>query len=155
MAHLIFRVVHQVIARVDDFKPVAKSQNYLRAEFTFSDDWGNDDKIAVFSAQGKNYEVILDEDNACFVPWEALTEAGQMYVSVYSGDRITASKARVDVYCTGFPDGDTSSTSEPSVDVYKVLTEKIVKIETYIDDLGLIVQDGILCAVYEDEEAGA
>lgn len=125
---LTFSVQNQIITRTDDFKPVAKSQNYLRASFTFSDDWGDDDKIAIFHVGNDNYEMILDSENECLVPWEALVVARNMYVSVYSGDRITASEALVKILPTGYTER-ISATEDPSIDVYSSLLSRINSID--------------------------
>ena len=125
---LTFSVQNQIITRTDDFKPVAKSQNYLRASFTFSDDWGNDDKIAIFHVGNDNYEMILDSENECLVPWEALVVARNMYVSVYSGDRITASEALVKILPTGYTER-VSATEDPSIDVYSSLLSRMNSID--------------------------
>lgn len=125
---LTFNVQNQIITRTDNFQPVAKSQNYLRASFTFSDDWGNDDKIAIFHVGNDNYEMILDSENECLVPWEALVVARNMYVSVYSGDRITASEALVKILPTGYTER-VSATEDPSIDVYSSLLSRINSID--------------------------
>ena len=125
---LTFSVQNQIITRTDDFKPVAKSQNYLGASFTFSDDWGNDDKIAIFHVGNDNYEMILDSKNECLVPWEALVVARNMYVSVYSGDRITASEALVKILPTGYTER-VSATEDPSIDVYSSLLSRMNAID--------------------------
>lgn len=132
---LTFSVQNQIITRTDDFKPVAKSQNYLRASFTFSDDWGNDDKIAIFHVGNDNYEMILDSENECLVPWEALVVARNIYVSVYSGDRITASEALVKILPTGYTER-VSATQDPSIDVYSSLLSRMNSIDEDIGDLG-------------------
>ena len=132
---LTFSVQNQIITRTDDFKPVAKSQNYLRASFTFSDDWGDDDKIAIFHVGNDNYEMILDSENECLVPWEALVVARNIYVSVYSGDRITASEALVKILPTGYTER-VSATQDPSIDVYSSLLSRMNAIDEDIGDLG-------------------
>jgi hypothetical protein len=128
---LTFSVQNQIITRTDDFKPVAKSQNYLGASFTFSDDWGDDDKIAIFHVGNDNYEMILDSKNECLVPWEALVVARNMYVSVYSGDRITASEALVKILPTGYTER-VSATEDPSIDVYSSLLSRMNAIDKNI-----------------------
>lgn len=125
---LTFNVQNQIITRTDNFQPVAKSQNYLRASFTFSDDWGNDDKIAIFHVGNDNYEMILDSENECLVPWEALVVARNIYVSVYSGDRITASEALVKILPTGYTER-VSATQDPSIDVYSSLLSRMNAID--------------------------
>jgi len=131
MAQLRFKIEHQIITRVDNFLPVAKSQNYLRASFTFSDDWGDNDKIAIFHAGNDSYEMILDSENECLVPWEVLTTAGNMYVSVYSGDRITATKALVKILPTGYTE-EVSATQNPTIDVYSSLLSRMNAIDKNI-----------------------
>ena len=41
-AQLTFAITNQIIKRTDHFRPAALSQNYLRAGFTFSEDWDDD-----------------------------------------------------------------------------------------------------------------
>lgn len=125
---LTFSVQNQIITRTDNFQPVAKSQNYLRASFTFSEDWGNDDKIAIFHVGNDNYEMLLDSENECLVPWEALVVARNIYVSVYSGDRITASEALVKILPTGYTER-VSATQDPSIDVYSSLLSRMNAID--------------------------
>ena len=143
---LTFSVQNQIITRTDDFKPVAKSQNYLRASFTFSDDWGDDDKIAIFHVGNDNYEMILDSENECLVPWEALVVARNMYVSVYSGDRITASEALVKILPTGYTER-VSATEDPSIDVYSSLLSRMNNI-----DKNIVTQVNV--ALTEAKESG-
>ena len=145
-AQLNFEIENQIITRTDSFQPVAKSQNYLRASFTFSDDWGNDDKIAIFKIGGKSYEVILDAEGECVVPWEVLVRVGTVYVSAYSGDRVTASVAKVPVLKTGYVD-DPTSTEDPSVDIYQQLKAQIQDVQ---DDIPEIVDDALSNAKLSD-----
>lgn len=138
-AQLTFAITNQIIKRTDHFRPAALSQNYLRAGFIFSEDWDDDaDKIAIFTTQcGRSYEVILDEADECGVPWEILTEPGYFFVSAYSGDRITATKASVYIEDTGYVD-DPTATSDPSIDVYAQLTALIDE-RTSEEGIGAIV----------------
>lgn len=138
-AQLTFAITNQIIKRTDHFRPAALSQNYLRAGFTFSEDWDDDaDKIAIFTTQcGRSYEVILDEADECGVPWEVLTSPGYFFVSAYSGDRITATKASVYIEDTGYVE-DPTATSDPSIDIYAQLQELIDE-RTSEEGIGAIV----------------
>lgn len=138
-AQLTFAITNQIIKRTDHFRPAALSQNYLRAGFTFSGDWDDDaDKIAIFTTQcGRSYEVILDEADECGVPWEVLTLPGYFFVSAYSGDRITATKASVYIEDTGYVE-DPTATSDPSIDIYAQLQELIDE-RTSEEGIGAIV----------------
>lgn len=66
------------------------SYSYLKFEFNFkTEDWNiAETKTAVFSYKGKNYEVILDEYNQCYVPAEAIHDPC-FKVSLYGGNLFT------------------------------------------------------------------
>lgn len=145
-AQLKFEIDNQIISRLDRFEAVAMSRNYLRAVFYFPQEWGNGDKIAIFHSGTGTYKMILDEKGECYVPWEAIKTCGTLYVSVYSGDLITANMAEVPILATGYTNW-ASWTQDPTRDMYTVLKEMIEGL-----DLGLTVENGILCAVYDDEE---
>jgi len=128
---LLFGVNNQKITRLDNNEVVEKSRNYLTCAFSFSDDWKDVKKTALFtSASGESYEVILEEDT-CLVPWEVINNP-HFTVSVVGGDRITANKIVINVLKSGYCEGKTPS--EPTPDVY---TQLINSIETpYIGDNG-------------------
>lgn len=96
MQYIEFSVQHQTITRTDKYKVVGGSQNYLRARFTFCDEWEGITATAVFSTNsGKHYSVLI-EDGECLVPWEVLGGA-EFWVGVFGGERMTTSTARVAV----------------------------------------------------------
>ena len=104
---------------------MAKSVNYLYAGFTFSSDWPEETaRIAIFKMGGKAYKVLLDENNECIVPWEVLVNPGNMLVSVCSGNRITATDAKVQILQSGFTDKEIT-TQDPSIDVYTSLMDRM------------------------------
>ena len=77
---------------------VAKSIDYLYAEFSFSEDWGDGIKTVQFvnSVDNEPYKVILNEDGVCMVPWEVLQyDNSRIKVSAFSGNRITTNEATV------------------------------------------------------------
>ena len=76
---------------------------------------------------GKSYKMPLDENNECAVPWEVLVNPGTVLVSVYSGNRITATSARVQVIQSGYTDKITA-TQNPTIDVYASLMNRINEI---------------------------
>lgn len=102
---LKFTVKGQTLMRVDGFKVVGDSRNYLKAKFTFSDDWAEaEPKLASFrrvDGSGPGIQVELDENGECLVPWEALTGSGTMEVSIAAGDLITANAVNITVYKAG------------------------------------------------------
>jgi hypothetical protein len=75
MRLLNFNVDAQHISKdpnCDFTKIVAGTSNYLRAHFTFSPEWQDCKKAASFWRSGKEYAVILKDDE-CDIPPEALT----------------------------------------------------------------------------------
>ena len=66
---------------------VAGTENYLQAEFAFSDEWAGRKKAATFWKLGREYPVPLHGDGriACKIPKEALT-FGSFDVSVAGMD---------------------------------------------------------------------
>lgn len=104
-SQITFQVRNQIIARTDTFRVVAKSHDYLRASFDFlTDDWNEANaKTAIFTGvDGKAYEVLLDANGDCEVPWECIREQGYMYVSVYGGSLITVNRAKVFAMQSGY-----------------------------------------------------
>ena len=52
---------------------VAKSVGYLHAKFHFSEEWDGCRKVASFWHDDGEYPVLLDENDMCVIPAEALT----------------------------------------------------------------------------------
>lgn len=126
MAQLQFYVNHQIIRRTDKFKVVSDSRNYLYAEFNFgTDEWEGKTITAIFRTSSDAYEVILDENNTCLVPWEVLQKPYQgFYVSCFAGDLITVNTAQVVVIESGYDD-DSESSQPPTPSVYAQILEKL------------------------------
>lgn len=129
MAQLQFKVRNQMIIRSDHFRTVAKSQNYLYAEFSFlTDEWAGI-KTAIFRNIDSAYEVLIGDDGTCLVPWEVLDgRYGEFYVSVFCGDLVTANQARVRVYETGYGD-DLESSDPPTPSIYEQIINRLSNIE--------------------------
>lgn len=118
---IVFNVNKQLIQRTDCEIPVANSENYLFAKFSFSEEWQGT-KTAIFN-NGTAYPVILEE-NRCLVPWEVITANG-FSVSVFCGNRITANTAYVMVIPSGYVEGETPV--PPSPTVYDQLMKAVEK----------------------------
>ena len=133
MAQLHFNVRNQMINRVDHFRPVAKSRNYLYAEFQFLTDEWQGTATAIFKNPDNAYEMLLDENNTCLVPWEILdAEYGEFYVSVFCGNLVTANKARVRLYQSGYSD-DLESSQPPTQGVYEQIIERLDNVGHDVD----------------------
>ena len=92
------------------------TREYLRAEFSFSEEWDGMTKTAFFrGADGENHPKLL-EDDTCTVPAEALTAPGRVGVSV-SGTR-GETVITTDIKSFSVPatlSGGTPSDPEPTV----------------------------------------
>lgn len=135
MAQLVFEIKDQWISRTDTFKPVAKSKNYLYAQFNFlTDEWVGV-PTAIFRNKTSAYEQIIGQDGTCLVPWEVIDVEGdsEIFVSVFCGDLVTANKARVHVYDTGYGD-DLESDTPPTPSVYEQILNRMYDIEEDMDD---------------------
>ena len=116
-AQLLFEVTHQIINRVDTFKPVADSRNYLIAHFNFLTDEWTDVITVVFTKGDMSYKVLLDSNNECLVPWELLVEGGDIYVSCYCNNLVTATSSRITVVDSGYVE-DAENTEPPTPNIY-------------------------------------
>ena len=78
---LEFDIKNQQIIRRDVNRPVANSKNFLYAHFTFSEEWNNLDKYAIFTYNTLTFKSLLKEDNTCIVPSDVIKADG-FYVGV-------------------------------------------------------------------------
>ena len=98
-----------------NFDTVAsESKNYLKVNFSFSDDWDGYAKTAVFkSADETNSIGVVLENDECTVPYEIIYESG-FSLSVYGikGDsRITTTESFIWVQKSGFTENSTEPAS--------------------------------------------
>lgn len=127
---LFFTVDKQIITRRDNEKVVRDSQNYLYINFSFSEDWTGT-KTAVFKGKSGNaFNVLIDENGSCLVPWEVLTEE-YFEVSAFCGDLITANVVKVFTIESGYAIGEESRT--PTPDIYAQIIARLSAIEAEID----------------------
>lgn len=127
---IVFRLEHQIIARADHNVLAAKSRNYVRAKFELlSDDW-----TAPITVIFNNYTVVLDENNSCVVPWEVLEQPGTFRVSAFCGDLHTTTQESVQVFDTGYTEGETPQPPTPSV--YQGLTKMVQTAVESVQSIG-------------------
>lgn len=122
---LNFTVDKQIIARTDNENVVRDSQNYLYVHFDFSAEWIHE-KTAVFAYKDEAYNVLLDENDECLVPWEILKHE-YFEVSVFCGDLITANVVKVFAITSGYKLGESGRI--PTPDVFTQIMEKLEEIE--------------------------
>lgn len=133
-AQLLFEVTHQIINRIDTFKPVADSRNYLIAHFNFLTDEWTDVITVVFTKDDMSYKVLLDSNNECLVPWELLVEGGDIYVSCYCNNLVTATSSRITVVDSGYVE-DAENTEPPTPNIYDQIISKFNELK---EDLTII-----------------
>ena len=99
---LEFKVAGQHIAYVNNTaNVVADSRNYIKAKFTFSEEWTYPVTV-LFKGVCKTVPVLLAQaGEEITVPPEVL-KAPLMLVSCYCGDLITADSARVKINPSGY-----------------------------------------------------
>lgn len=136
---LFFTVDKQIITRQDYESVVQDSQNYLYAQFAFSEEWEGSITAVFRGKDGNAYNVLLDESGKCLVPWEVLTQTW-FEVSVFCGNLITANVVKVFTIASGYAIGEESRT--PTPDIYSQIIEKIDEIEQSEVTVTPILQSG-------------
>lgn len=67
--------VDKNIATISSTEPMTSgSVNVYLVEFYFSPEWDDLTRIAVFKSGDTVVDVLLDDTNVCFMPWEVLVE---------------------------------------------------------------------------------
>ena len=131
---LEFELHYQTISFINKgVKIVANSKNYLKAHFnTLGDDWERP-ITAIFKSGDDIYNVILDDNDMCLVPWEVLKDVTSVSVSAFSGDLHTANKVVFNVEESGYEEGLTPG--EPTPDVYQQLITLSEQTKSIVDSV--------------------
>ena len=98
---ITFKVENQFVERTDYTKLVARTTDYIYAEFIFSTEWEGFEKTAQFTRDTDTYNVLIVDDK-CKIPWEIMQTAGRFTVSVFGGDLFTTAGGKVNVIETGY-----------------------------------------------------
>lgn len=108
---LLFTIKNQTLYLMTRGAVVADSQGYLGAKFTFTADWNDAEKYVQFKRGELFYDIKLDENDECVVPWEVLAGKGVVNVNVYGTNKegkvnklITANSVDVMVEASGLTD---------------------------------------------------
>lgn len=133
-----FSVKNQRLSRYTAGVIASNSYGYLKFLFNFkTNDWQDVSvKMANFSYKGRNYPVLIDENNMCTVPKEVI-KTGTFSVSVFGGG-ITTNTVKIPV-----EDSNISYDDDESVSV-KYYNEIINKLSATIDNLSQSKADNII-----------
>lgn len=128
MVYIDFKATGSNLRRTDLNKIVAFTKNELSARFTLNSDWDNLTPIvAVFSKDGGvAYDMTLNDNRECTVPWEVLDGKGLLTVSLVGGSTLTSTEVNINILSTGQLGG---LTSQPSDTLYQQLLEKYNEVE--------------------------
>lgn len=125
--------VDKNIATITDTEPMTSgsSRVYL-VQFYFSEEWADLTRVAVFRAGETVVDVILDDDNVCFMPWEVLVDHGiPVQFGVYGtkdGDVVLPTIwAATEVILEGVVTG--AATHPPSPDIYEQLLQRLKELD--------------------------
>ena len=101
---------------------VADSRNYQYATFSFDEEWEGLIKTAIFKNGKLVYHVPLDINNRCLIP-EQVLKMGVLEISVFAGDRITATSACFRVIKSGYENNDAPPPPDP--DIYSTILQMV------------------------------
>lgn len=133
-----FNCRNQRLSRYTAGVVASNSYGYLKFKFNFkTNDWDDVSvKMANFSHKGRNYPILIDENNICTVPKEVIKVPG-FSVSVFGGG-ITTNTVKVSVENSNVSYEDDESIST------KYYNEIINKLTAQIDDLSESKADNIV-----------
>ena len=133
-----FSVRNQRLSRYTSGVIASNSYGYLKFHFTFkTNDWEDVSvKMANFSYRGRNFPVLIDEDDMCTVPKEVI-KTPSFSVSVFGGG-ITTNTVKIPVENSNVSYEDDESIST------KYYNEIINKLSATIDELNETKADNIV-----------
>ena len=133
-----FSVRNQRLSRFTSGVIASDSYGYLKFHFTFkTNDWESVSvKMANFSYRGRNFPILIDDDNMCLVPKEVIKIPG-FAVSIFGGG-ITSNTVKIPVENSNMLPCEDDSIS------LKYYNEIINKLSATIDDLNETKADNII-----------
>ena len=76
-----FEIDQQRLTRTSDAYVIEGSENFIECVFTFSSDWDELDKWALFKRDNNTYEIFI-ENSKCLVPIQCTSTEGEFTISV-------------------------------------------------------------------------
>jgi len=97
------------------------NRNFIRAKFTFSENWNGLTKIAIFHRGRYAIHVPLENDE-CQIPNELMETIGSINVSVYAGNLRTTNTAAIRITESGFTEPEPPEPLPPEINYEFVQT---------------------------------
>ena len=159
---LKFRVRGQALTLINpnvNLIPVTDAVNQYLCQFEFSKDWDALNKVVVFKNVSYNIikEVYLSTSNECYIPWEVLSNSGEIFLEVIGtevrGDVVTV---RIPSTLLGFKwqiqEGllDVSANTSPTPDLFEQFVNQVREYSTSAiaaRDEALIAKDAVVQSV--------
>lgn len=112
---------NQIIERTDDFEVVADSVNYLKAKFTFTEDWTGFTKLISFRHCCTVVSTVLDENDEITIPFEVVKNPGFIFslVGIKDDVKITTNVYKIRIKESGYEEG--ASPDIPPIPIYEGL----------------------------------
>ena len=156
---VIYASVKDQVLRITEAPTIASGgKDEVKIRFTFCEKWDGFAKTAVFSQNEKNFQMVLDRDDLCIVPWEVCQEPGTFYISVFgSKDEVTrtTTRARYKVKQGAPVEGD--EPSEPTQSVYDQIMSEVAAVrseqENFIEDAEAAVNASVEVANQASDNA--
>lgn len=118
-------------------KVVANSQNYLRAAFSFSEEWRGV-ITAVFEHPTLGAKAMLvGSDGTCLIPWEVI-QPPCFFVGAFCGSRVTSNTAQIFVQPS--VSLDTEATADPTPTIYEQIITMLENIGAGTGSGGVTVE---------------
>ena len=126
----------------DIAKPISGNVNYYKCKFTFSDEWAELAKFAVFSRKDRTYTIEI-KGGSCLMPKEVLEESGNIAIGVFGTNaseteyiRISTNPVTALVSTGAYKEGDTPETPTPDVweEYLKQIKNAAANIIPYINE---------------------
>lgn len=132
MIELTFELNSQVLKRTDSNVIASNSAEFHKVKFTFSEHWDNTQKTVIFRRGGKQYAVLLDNEDSCNIPYEVMQGSRDttFEISVFGvgiNSVLTSSILTINVIRGSETSGEISPEFTP--DMFDQLMAKIEEVE--------------------------
>lgn len=144
--------VDKNIATISTSEPMTSgSSNVYLVQFYFSPEWDDLNRVAVFRSGDTVIDVLLDDDNLCFMPWEVLTSHSvKVQFGVYGTKNGNVVLPTIWANTEPVLEGVITNADEnpPSASLYKQILDRLGELERDKYEFGHgLKQDGLVVSV--------